>query len=376
MLAYKHCSGKLRSIALACGGTAGHVYPALAIAEAYSRCEDNIRLLFISTPDGFAPRLIPSVGHRLVFVQGGPLFGVGWIGKLHTLQQLTIGIIQARRILKEHGIRLVIGVGGYASAAALCAAKSLGLSTVIHEANAVPGLANAVCGRFAERVYLGFASAAQQFAEKKRVVTGNPVRSSIASLRDRQRRAPRASGQAIRVLVTGGSLGASFLNHHAPELLQRVASYNLPLTVWHQVAEFDPEPVRNHYAKAGIAARVEPYIEDMGEAYRWADFAITRAGAGTLAELAICGTPALLVPLPHAPGDHQVKNAEAFVGTGEGWWVRETEWQTERLAQSLRALLTDAEAWLSASRQARRWAMPDAAQTLVADCEALMAGRW
>jgi UDP-N-acetylglucosamine--N-acetylmuramyl-(pentapeptide) pyrophosphoryl-undecaprenol N-acetylglucosamine transferase len=376
MLAHESSSRKPQTIALACGGTAGHVYPALAIAEAYARYGEDIQLLFLSTPDGFAQRLVPSAGHRLVMVQGAPWFGMNRRGKLRALRHLAVGVLQARQVLKTYGVRLAIGVGGYASAAAICAAKSLGISTVIHEANTVPGLTNSLLGRFVDRVYLGFAGAAQQFTQEREVVTGNPIRSRIASLSREPRRTPNIEQQAIHILVTGGSLGAQFLNRYVPSLLKQVADYGVALEVRHQVGAFDPDVVYRSYGDSGIIAQVESYIDNMADAYRWADFAIARAGAGTLTELAVSGLPALLVPLPHAPGNHQVKNAEAFQEAGAGWRVQEEDWRTEVVAKSLATFFRDREAWIAASFGARRFTTPDAAQAIVADCEALMAGRW
>jgi len=365
-----------RCVVVAGGGTAGHVYPGLAIADAYARSCDAVKLLFIGTPQGLESRLVPQSGHSLRLVQGGPLFGVGVGGKLLTLWRSGIGMMQARRLLRASGTNLVIGVGGYASAAAILAARSLGLGTAIHEANTVPGLANALLGRVVDRIYLGSAAAYRAFPKGRTLVTGNPVRSEIVKVGNEERRAPQDAGRPARVLITGGSLGSPFLNRRVPELLAQTARRGLGLEVLHQVGEFAAEPVCTAYTKAGLAARVTPYIEDMASAYRWADCAIARAGAGTIAELAVCGIPALLVPLPHAPGNHQIINARAFAESGAGWWVRETDWEPAALAQQLVNLLSDAGSWTTASRGARRLGAPEAADAIVVDCEAMMAGRW
>ena len=363
---------KPRCVAVVGDGTAGHVYPALAIAEAYKQTRADVDLLFIGIPDGFAARLVTSHGYRLALVQGGPLFGVGVTGKLQTLWRLGLGVLQARRILRAAATQLVVGVGGYASAAALLAAKSLGLSTAIHEANTVPGLANKLLGRFVDRVYLGFAAAGEAFPADRQLVTGNPLRPEVVALGSEQRTAPHGADRSIHILITGGSLGAPFLNQQIPELLKQVADRGLPLEVRHQVGGFDPSPVRAAYAHARVPASVVPYIDDMTDAYRWADFAIARAGAGTIAELAVSGLPALLVPLPHAPGNHQVANALAFTNTGGGWCVQETDWRVEAIAERLITLFSNATAWTAASQSARRFATPEAARAIVADCEALL----
>src|SRR5712692_3331133 len=222
-------------IAVVGDGTAGHVYPALAIADAYRQFCDTADLLFIGAPDGFAARLAPSHGYRVALVPSGPLFGVGVAGKLRTLWRLGVGVRQARRVLRAAETKLVIGVGGYASAAALLAAKSLRLATAIYEANTVPGLTNALLGRFVDRIYLGFAAAGWGFPADRTLVTGNPVRPRILAVGGKERIAPHGTGRPVHILVTGGSLGAPFLNQQVPDLLARVAARGLSIEVRHQV---------------------------------------------------------------------------------------------------------------------------------------------
>jgi UDP-N-acetylglucosamine--N-acetylmuramyl-(pentapeptide) pyrophosphoryl-undecaprenol N-acetylglucosamine transferase len=365
-----------RRVAVAGGGTAGHVYPALAIAAAYRQTVDNVDLLFLGTAEGFEARLMPRHGYRLVLVQGAPLFRVGLGGKLRALNCLGSGIGQARRALKAHGARLVIGLGGYASAGVLLAARSLGLPAAIHEANVLPGLTNKLLGRLVDRVYLGFAASGWAFPRGRTLVTGNPVRSEIVRVGCEKQQRRYGVDRPVHILVTGGSEGAPFLNRHAPDLLRRVAGHGLALAVSHQVGVWAVEPVRAAYARAGLAASVVPYIEDMATAYRRADLVVARAGALTLAELAVCGLPALLVPLPTAARDHQTANARVFAAAGGSWWVREADWHPESLAARLAALLRDPAAWMAAALRMRQLATPHAARAIVADCEALMAGRW
>ncbi len=364
--------GTRRRIALVGGGTAGHVYPALAVAEAYCQAYDHVELLFIGTADSCEAQLVPSFGYRFRPVRASQLFGVDSRGKARAMLNLTRGMGQARRLLRAHGTKLVIGFGGYASAGALLAARGLGLRTAIHEGNMVPGLTNRLLGRFVDWVYLGFEDANGAFVTQRTRVTGNPVRASVTHISPTSR-AVRRIGQPLHILVMGGSQGSPFFNQHVPGLLRRVAEYGLALDVWHQVGNFDSTPVQAAYASAGLSVSVVPYIDDIATAYAWADFAITCSGSGTISELAVCGLPALLVPLPNVAQDHQTVNAELFAKTGAAWWLREADWQVERLASQLAAWLRDPEARATASQQARRLATPGAAQTLVADCEVLMA---
>ncbi len=325
--------------------------------------------LFIGTAGGFEARLVPASGHRFETVAAAPLFGVGPVGKLRALSTLCLGILQARRILREHRIELVIGFGGYASAAALLAARSLGLRTALEEANVIPGLTNRMLGHIVERVYLGSAAARSAFASHRVLVTGHPVRPALAAAR----RPVRPADTPRRILIIGGSQGAHFLNQHVPDLLARVAPGGVGLEVRHQVGDFDIEAVRMRYAAAGITAEVVAYIEDVAAAYAWADFAITRAGAGTIAELAACALPAMLVPLPTAAGGHQAANAEACARAG-AWAVHEQQWHAATLATELAALLRDEGALHAAAARMRALAQPDAAARIAADCEVTFGG--
>jgi UDP-N-acetylglucosamine--N-acetylmuramyl-(pentapeptide) pyrophosphoryl-undecaprenol N-acetylglucosamine transferase len=363
-----------RPLAVAVGPTRGHVYPAWATAEAY-RAAGGLDLLVIDTPLRLAETLLPAGDWRHAPVPGSPLVGVRLGGAVAGLLGALRGASRVRRILSAHGTRLVIGFGSYAAGSAVLAARSLGLTAVIHEANAVPGLANRLLAPFAHRVYLAFPSAGSGFRRDRCRVVGHPVRSGIRTLA-REERLPPAARRPARVLVSGGGAGSRFLARAAPELLARVVGTGPALEVLHEVGAESIGPVLDAYAAAGIHANVVPGVTDMTCAYRWADFAITRAGAGTIAELGVLGLPALLVPLSTAAGDHQTANAVAAASAGGTWWVSEREWQADLLAPRLGRLLRDPEAWTQASARARGWIAPDAAERLVADCELLMRGRW
>lgn len=351
----------------------------LAVAEAYRSEFDDVSVCFIGTEQGLEGRLIPAAGHDLQLVAGTPLAGESLPGKLRAIWNMAVGAVQARRILARSGAKLVIGFGGYASSGTLLAARSLGLRIAIHESNVVLGLTNRLLGRLADRTYLGFASTAPGHALAR--VTGNPVRCEIASVTsDRTPRSDGARGadaeRPARVAVLGGSLGSKFLNERAAELLGRVAQLGAEVEVRHQAGDLDLEPIRRAYADADVAADVVPFISDMAEVYRWADFAVTSAGALTLAELAASGLPALLIPLRGSAGDHQVANARAFADATGGWWIEEQDWDADALAPRVASLLLGVEEWESASKRVRELATPGAARAVVQDCEELMAGQW
>lgn len=353
-------------VAIAGGGTGGHVTPALAIAAALEAAGVGAPL-FVGTAHGLEARLVPARGYRLHTLPGSRLVGGGLIAKIKGLWGLMLGIFAARRVLLQERIEVVIGVGGYASGAALLAARTLGLPTAIHESNAVPGLTNRVLGRLVGRVWIGMAAAAASFAVAKTTLVGNPVRPEIASLRT-PRSLPIPGSRPLAVLIVGGSQGARFLNDEVPSLLAAVCAAGVPLRVRHQVGKLEAAPVRAAYAAAGIEADVVAYIDDMAGALSAADLAITRAGSGTLAELAAAGLPALLVPFPFAAGDHQAANAAAFCAAGAGTWSNQAAWQVQKLAPWIVSLLTDPAAYQRASQAARAAGHPDAATVLVADC--------
>jgi UDP-N-acetylglucosamine--N-acetylmuramyl-(pentapeptide) pyrophosphoryl-undecaprenol N-acetylglucosamine transferase len=357
-------------VAIAAGGTAGHVYPALAVAHAFQQLPEPVEPLFIGTADGFEARIVPPSGYRFHTVPAAPLFGVGVAGKVRAMRTLYAGIAQARRLLKASGTQMVLGLGGYVSAPAVLAAWGLGLRTALHEANVEPGLANKLLAHVVDRVYLGFEAARRAFPKAKNVVTGNPVRPDVATV-TLPRLLPNGK-RPFHVLITGGSQGSRFFNENGPDLLWHLANDGFRLEVRHQTGGFDLEAVRQRYARAGISAAVVPYIDGMADAYGWADFAIARCGAATIAELAVSGLPALLVPLPAASGDHQTGNAIALAEAGGGWWVHERDWRADQLAQRIADLLRDTSAWQAVSHAVQRFARPNAARTLVADCLQLM----
>lgn len=361
-------------MALAVGDTAGHFYPALAVAEAYVRHASDTEVVLVG-PRGIGAELAARHHHPYWEIAGAQLARVGAAGRMLGAARTLVGIAQARRRLLALQTRLVIGFGGYSSGAILLAARTLRVTTAIHEANLQPGLANRWLARVVDRVYVNHAEAAQFLASERLAVTAWPVRSQVCALAEWTRPAWRGTRPA-HILVCAASRGGAFFAREVPSLLQRLATLEAPLEVHHQSGDADPRPIQLAYAHAGIAAQVSPFIDDVAAAYRWADLAIVRAGAGTLAELAIAGLPALVVPLADAADDHQTVNARAFVASGAAMSAHESGWDSQAVAAQLAHVLGDAESFAAMSSAARRLAAPGAAAALVDDCEALMAGRW
>ena len=343
--------------------------PALAVAEAYRAAVPDVDVLFLGTPTGTESRLVPAHGYRLATVTAAPFFGVGPVGRLRSITALAAGAVQARRVLRAEGIELILGLGNFAAAGAVLGARILGLRTVIHEANAVAGVANRLLGRLVDRVLLGFADAAPAFRPGTTLLTGTPVRAALCALAaSREARAPGA----IRVLVLGGSQGSPFLNARVPELAGRVARRGLALEVWHQTGRGDPDPVRAAYQRKAVSARVVSSFDDVTDAYRWADVAIACAGAVTLAELAVVALPALLVPLATAALDHQRANARAFAAATGTWWTTEDAWDGTAVEERLAALVASRDERRTAGARIAAAARPEAAADVVVACEFLL----
>jgi len=359
---------------MAVGDTAGHVLPALAIAEAYREAWSDVDVAFLAADDGPARRLVTAAGYSLHVVPATPLVRVGVLGRIVGAIRVVPTIAVARRVLKSRDARLVIGTGGAASGGAVLAARSLGLPTAIVEPNAVPGLANHLLRRIAQRVYVTFDSAASGFPPGRALKTGLPLRASRASVL--RNRIPPSPGRPVHLFVTGGSRGDAFLAAQIPVLTARLQEAGLSLEVRHQVAAIDPGVVAQRYSQLHIHAQVLPFLDDITDAYDWADMIIARAGAGTIAELALAGVPSLLVPLADAAADHQAANATAFADMGACMWVREDDWAPDHVAARMIEVLGTPAAWTAMSSAARAFATPHAARDIVDDCERLMDSRW
>jgi UDP-N-acetylglucosamine--N-acetylmuramyl-(pentapeptide) pyrophosphoryl-undecaprenol N-acetylglucosamine transferase len=361
----------LRRIAIAVGDTAGHVLPALAVAEAYRAAAGSAEIRFFTAGTGAGHWLLERAGYPTDRVPGSQIVSVAPLKQLAALGRAGLAVVRSRRLLTEHEVRLVIGTGGYGSAGPLIAARTLGLTTALLELNVTPGLANRLLGHVVHCAMVGGGQTVGAFPAHRAVVTGVPVRQAVSLATERHpARLPH-----LKVLITSGSRGEHFFGAEIPRLLERLQRNGLSFSVHHQGGT-DAAVVQRRYDALHITATVEPFIDDMPAALAWADFVIARAGAGTIAELAIAGVPSLLVPLADAAHDHQTANARAYVQHGAALMWSEHEWQTEHVAEYVGALLGSARALESMSHAALGQAVPDAPVRVVRECEQLMAGRW
>ncbi len=344
------------------GGTGGHVFPALAVAEALRA--QGMQVFWIGTRRGMESRLVPEHGFEIEWVRIEGLRGKSLAQRLAGPFQLLGALLQAREILRRRGPGAVLGMGGFASGPGGLAARALGLPLVIHEQNSVPGMTNQWLARIATRVFEAFPGSFP--GGRRAIATGNPVRAPIAAIPEPAQRLAGRTGRP-RLLVLGGSLGAKALNETVPSALAMIPEQERPL-VRHQAGEQTLEIARRAYAAAGVEADVIPFIRDMAEAYAWADLAVCRAGALTVSELAGAGVPSILVPYPHAVDDHQAGNARYLADAGAARLLIQKDLTPKRLAGWLAELLSDRPRLLAMAQSARRLARPDAVERIAADC--------
>jgi UDP-N-acetylglucosamine--N-acetylmuramyl-(pentapeptide) pyrophosphoryl-undecaprenol N-acetylglucosamine transferase len=320
------------TVMIAGGGTGGHLFPGIALAQELKRRFPSGRVVFVGSPRGIEVRAVPKAGFELELLPISGLRRTGAVGAMLSLARMPLALFRAIRVVRRVRPDVAVSVGGYAAGPAVLAAKLCGVPCVVMEQNAVPGFTNRLLGRLARRVFAALPT--EGFDPKKVMVLGNPVRTDLLAVRDTQYipQTPR------RLLVFGGSQGARALNDVMVGLLPRLRELKLAIT--HQTGAMDHERVSAAYREAGVQAQVLPFIDDMARAYREADLVLSRSGATTLAELTVCGRPAILVPYPFAVDDHQTKNAQTVAERGGAVLLPQTSLTPDKLHAEL-ATLTD-----------------------------------
>ena len=345
-------------VMIVAGGTGGHIYPALAVAEVLAA--DGVGLRWLGARGGMEERIVARQGIPLSTIKVSGLRGRGWLGWLLAPFMLSLATAQAIAAIRRFKPGVVLGMGGFVSGPGGLAAWLCRRPLVIHEQNAVPGLTNRILGRFASRVLETYP---RSFA-RGAIATGNPVRKAVATLASRTRIA--AADRPLRLLVLGGSRGARRLNQLLPVALgMRTGA---ALEVWHQTGEQGLMETRAAYVTAGLGARVDAFIEDTPAAYEWADLIVCRAGATTLAEITAAGLPSVLVPFPHAVDDHQTANARVLAEAGAAVLLPERSLDAANLARVLDELVADGGRREEMAIRASTLAQPDAAKRVAAIC--------
>jgi UDP-N-acetylglucosamine--N-acetylmuramyl-(pentapeptide) pyrophosphoryl-undecaprenol N-acetylglucosamine transferase len=348
----------LDSAVLCCGGTGGHVYPAVAIAREILARDSAARVSFVGRPDSFESRALAREGFEMDPIEVGRLAGQGLPRRLRTLVALPSAVLRALRVLRRRRPEVVIGTGGFVSGPAMLAAVLAGRPTLVQEQNAVAGFTNRALRRLVRRVALAHAAAATP-GDRRQVVTGNPVRPAFFDVPDWR------AGRPLEVLVMGGSQGARRLNEATLAAAESLGDLSGRLRLVLQCGERWAAEARQRARRAAVELEVQPFLHDVPERLAAAHLVVCRAGASTVAELCAAGRPALLVPFPHAAGDHQTFNARALVAQGAAELVPDGELDGARLAERLRRAVEHPEELEIMAAAARTAARPDAAARIV-----------
>ena len=351
------------TVLIAAGGTGGHLYPGITLARAFLSEVPAARVVFVGTATGMEARLLPAAGFEFVAIRSGAWVGKGWMDRIVAFGLVGLGFFQAIGLLRRLAPNVVIGIGGYASGPTLIAAILLGIRRMILEPNLVPGLANRKLAPYMDAVVVAFEATGRTMKSRRIFGLGTPVRPEIVAAQHPARRAGR-----LTLLVLGGSQGAHAINRGMLEALPWLNRDRI--RILHQTGSSDQRMVATAYAEAGFDARALPYISEMAAAYAEADLVLSRAGAGTLSEIAAVGLPALLIPYPHAEA-HQEKNANVFVEAGAAEVIRDGEVTGQRLAARIDALITDTARREAMATAAAGLGRPNAARDIVQLCRSL-----
>ncbi|QJD29522.1 undecaprenyldiphospho-muramoylpentapeptide beta-N-acetylglucosaminyltransferase [Methylococcus geothermalis] len=346
-----------KRVTILAGGTGGHVFPALAVADKLRGAGAEVS--WMGTRAGLEARVVPAAGYPIDWLSVSGIRGKGLAAKIKAPAMLGLACLQALRILRRRRPDVVLGMGGFVAGPGGLMARVLGMPLVIHEQNRIPGTTNRLLSRIANRVLEAFPGAFPESAGA--VCTGNPLRQTIESF---QESGPVRHGR--RVLVLGGSLGAQALNRVVPRALAALGEE--PVEIRHQTGQAMLEETKDLYQRLELPAKVDAFIEDMEEAYGWADVAVCRAGAMTVSELAAAGLPAILVPFPHAIDDHQTANGGYLAEAGAAVLMPQSALDEESLAEELRVLLDERGRLQAMSAAARNLARYDAAERVARIC--------
>ena len=360
---------------IAGGGTGGHLFPGLALAEEVKTRHPRNEVLFVGSPRGIEVRAVPKAGFPLELIDVGPLKRQGFAGALKGFFRLPRSLWQSLQILRRFDPDVVFGVGGYASGPVVMAAFLMGIPRAIQEQNALPGFTNKTLGRFAQAIFIAFEEARPFFPPARTHLIGNPIRRAFLD----NYLHPKAPEERFSLLVTGGSQGAHVLNLRVIEALELLAPELGPrLRVRHQTGTKDLDEIAARYAKlapTGLHAEASAFIDDMALAYASADLLVCRAGATTIAELTVCKKPAILVPFPFAADDHQTVNARSLGKAGAAVLLTEKDLTAQKLAGEIRALAGDRERLKKMSRASALLGRPEAAREIADVCVSLCGPR-
>lgn len=350
----------MSTLLFAGGGTGGHVYPMIAVADAVRALAPELRLVFVGTERGMETRVVPERGYELELMRVLPIRGGGLLGAARGIGRAASVVPEARALLKKLTPSAVFSIGGYAAGPVSLAARTLGIPVALMEPNSVIGLANRLIAPLVQRAYTAFPESEKHFKARVVLRAGVPIRDGF------QRAAYGVNAQGLRLLVLGGSQGAKALNDAVPRAIARVPAN---IMVVHQCGAAHEEAARALYRELGLTERAEvvPFIADMPAALAAADLVISRSGASAVSEICAVGRPSLLIPYPFASGDHQRINAESLVRAGAALCLTAEEASAERIAEEIAALATNLERLDTMAAAAAELGRPNAARAVAED---------
>jgi UDP-N-acetylglucosamine--N-acetylmuramyl-(pentapeptide) pyrophosphoryl-undecaprenol N-acetylglucosamine transferase len=343
---------------IAGGGTGGHVFPAIAIAQEWLSRDKDREVVLVGTQRGIEMKLVPAAGLPLETIRVAGLKGKGGTTLLKNLGMLGTGLSDAFAVLKRHKPSVAFGVGGYAAGPMLLATWLTGIPNVIFEPNAEPGLTNKLLARLAKKIAAGYEVSAQAWGARA-TVTGCPVRPEFFAIE------PRKPVKPFHLLITGGSQGALPINRTFSEAAEFLAKRKTELQIVHQTGERDYNNVRAAYARYELPAEVSPFLNNMAERFAWADMIVCRAGAITAAEVAAAGRAAIFIPFGKATDSHQLRNAQEMTKAGAGQLIAEPELNAERLTKEIFSLLDQPGEMEKFASKARSLSHPNAVREIV-----------
>ena len=367
---------------IAGGGTGGHLFPGMAVAEAFVEREIGNGVLFIGTERGIEARVLAGGKFPLRTIEARPIKGRSLLEKLKAIWSIPMAVSEALSILKDFQPQIVLGVGGYTSGPALVAASLLRIKRAIHEQNVVPGMTNRILRWFSHRIFVSFEETKKYFPVKKTFVTGNPIRKEILTclpctsteqgLQASREGSEGRKEERFTLLIFGGSAGAHRINETVLEALDSLKEVKSSMRIIHQTGKDDLDFVSKGYQEGGFDALVRPFFDDMATHYQVADLIICRSGASTVAELAVCGKAAILIPYPFAAHHHQSINAQRLVDIGAARMIEDRALSGPVLAETILHLYSHPEERERMEERIQQVGRPRAAEEIVDHCYELV----
>lgn len=358
---------KVRAI-IATGGTGGHIFPGIAIAQALLKTGGIKEVMFLGRANSLEQKIVYRYGYSFKDINSAGIMGKKWTSKIKGAFQVGLGIGQCIYFLSHYRPKIVLGLGSYASVPVLIAAKCLGIPTVLHEQNLIPGVANRILGKWAERVCLSFEESAIYFPQKKCAMTGNPVREEIINVRREKAK------EKLRILALGGSQGAHSINQTFLKAWGELRHWQGQVLLTHQTGGRDYAWVKGAYERMGTKVHVVPFIYDMAEVYAKTDLVIGRAGATSLAEITALGIPSILIPFPWATHQHQLYNAKRLASTGAAILIRQEQLDGKILAENIIDFLKNRQLLKFMAKRASSLGTPGAGEKVAALCNSIIKG--